>query len=255
MGTGADAGKTGSDPSEPVVTLAFSGGRHCSGPCTRSTSNDTFTNWGHEQLAGQWFHLAVVNDGRHSTLYVDSSPLLRNPATPSNGLATAGKPWLVGANHYDNVIEQAFAGHIGELRIVDPRAQAVPVPERLNGQPYRRTVGSDLVRRSTHSIPIDAHRRTRRRGTTRSSVRRSSESEVFADQGFLRGSIASSSAVSVTLRPRSARASAGRAWGRWSWRGRRRGLRAGAADSSVTRLGSRRRRVRAAWRRSSACRA
>ena len=36
----------------------------------------------------------------------------------SNGLATAGKPWLLAANHYDNVIEQAFAGHIGELRIV-----------------------------------------------------------------------------------------------------------------------------------------
>ncbi|MGY4772201.1 hypothetical protein ACXC9Q_35295 [Kribbella sp. CWNU-51] len=56
--------------------------------------------------------------GRHSTLYVDSAPLLRNPATPSNGLATAGKPWLLGANHYANVIEQAFAGHLGELRIV-----------------------------------------------------------------------------------------------------------------------------------------
>jgi hypothetical protein len=118
MGTGADAGKTGSDPSEPVVNLAFSGGRQLQWAVYPLDRNDTFTNWGHEQIAGQWFHLAVVNDGRHSTLYVDSSPLLRNPATPSNGLATAGKPWLVGANHYDNVIEQAFAGHIGELRIV-----------------------------------------------------------------------------------------------------------------------------------------
>ena len=118
MGTGADARKTGSDPSEPVVNLAFSGGRQLQWAVYPVDRNDTFTNWGHEQLAGQWFHLAVVNDGRHSTLYVDSSPLLRNPATPSNGLATAGKPWLVGANHYDNVIEQAFAGHIGELRIV-----------------------------------------------------------------------------------------------------------------------------------------
>ncbi len=118
MGTGADAGKTGSDPSEPVVNLAFSGGRQLQWAVYPLDRNDTFTNWGHEQVAGRWFHLAVVNDGRHSTLYVDSSPLLRNPATPSNGLATAGKPWLVGANHYDNVIEQAFAGHIGELRIV-----------------------------------------------------------------------------------------------------------------------------------------
>ncbi|MEU4289302.1 LamG-like jellyroll fold domain-containing protein [Kribbella sp. NPDC026596] len=118
MGTGADAGKTGSDPSEPVVNLAFSGGRQLQWAVYPLDRNDTFTNWGHEQVAGKWFHLAVVNDGRHSTLYVDSSPLLRNPATPSNGLATAGKPWLLAANHYDNVIEQAFAGHIGELRIV-----------------------------------------------------------------------------------------------------------------------------------------
>ncbi|MEV0286829.1 LamG-like jellyroll fold domain-containing protein [Kribbella sp. NPDC050820] len=118
MGTGKDAGKTGSDPLEPVVNLAFSGGRQLQWAVYPVDHNDTFTNWGHEQVAGRWFHLAVVNDGRHSTLYVDSSPLLRNPATPSNGLATAGRPWLVAANHYDNVIEQAFAGHIGELRIV-----------------------------------------------------------------------------------------------------------------------------------------
>ncbi|MGW1345935.1 LamG-like jellyroll fold domain-containing protein [Kribbella sp. NPDC002412] len=118
MGTGKDAGKTGSDPLEPVVNLAFSGGRQLQWAVYPVDRNDTFTNWGHEQVAGRWFHLAVVNDGQHSTLYVDSSPLLRNPATPSNGLATAGQPWLVGANHYDNVIEQAFAGHIGELRIV-----------------------------------------------------------------------------------------------------------------------------------------
>ena len=118
MGTGADAGKTGSDPSEPVVNLAFSGGRQLQWAVYPLDRNDTFTNWGHEQVAGQWFHVAVVNDSRHSTLYVDSAPLLRNPATPSNGLATAGKPWLLGANHYANVIEQAFAGHVGELRIV-----------------------------------------------------------------------------------------------------------------------------------------
>lgn len=118
MGTGKDAGKTGSDPSEPVVNLAFSGGRQLQWAVYPLDRNDTFTNWGHEQVAEQWFHLAVVSDGRHTTLYVDSSPLLRNPATPSNGLATANKPWLLAANHYDNIIEQAFAGHIGELRIV-----------------------------------------------------------------------------------------------------------------------------------------
>ncbi|MEV8378331.1 LamG-like jellyroll fold domain-containing protein [Kribbella sp. NPDC056861] len=129
LGTGADAGKTGGDTSEPVVNLAFSGGRQLQWAVYPLDKADTFTNWGHEELAGRWFHLAVVNDGRHTTLYVDSSELLRNPSTRSNGLATAGKPWLLGANHYANKIEQTFAGHIGELRIVD---RALSLKEFLN---------------------------------------------------------------------------------------------------------------------------
>lgn len=36
----------------------------------------------------RWFHLAIVNDGR------------------------------LGAGHYANTVDQGFAGHIGELRIV-----------------------------------------------------------------------------------------------------------------------------------------
>lgn len=119
LGTGADAGKTGGDTSEPVVNLAFSGGRQLQWAVYPLDRNDAFTNWGHEEIAGRWFHLAVVNDGRRTTLYIDSSELLRNPATRSNGLASTGAPWLLGANHYANTIEQTFAGHIGELRIVD----------------------------------------------------------------------------------------------------------------------------------------
>lgn len=129
LGTGADAGKTGSDPSEPVVNLAFSGGRELQWAVYPLDKNDTFTNWGHEEVAGRWFHLAVVNDGRHTTLYIDSSELLRNPSTRSNGLATTGAAWLLGANHYANKIEQTFAGHIGELRIVD---RALDLDEFLN---------------------------------------------------------------------------------------------------------------------------
>ncbi|MFC6162908.1 LamG-like jellyroll fold domain-containing protein [Kribbella jiaozuonensis] len=118
LGTGRDAGKTGSDPDEPAAKLGFSGGRQVQWAVYPFDKNDTFTNWGHEQVAGRWFHLAIVNDGRHSIVYVDSSELLRNPATPSNGLATASKPWLVGAGHYANEVDQGFAGNIGELRIV-----------------------------------------------------------------------------------------------------------------------------------------
>ncbi len=129
MGTGADAGKTGSDPSEPVANLGFSGGRQVQWAVYPLDKNDTFTNWGHEEIAGRWFHLAVVNDSRHTTLFIDSSELLRNPSTRSNGLTTTGAHWLLGANHYANTIEQSFAGHIGELRIVD---RALSLAEFLN---------------------------------------------------------------------------------------------------------------------------
>jgi concanavalin A-like lectin/glucanase superfamily protein len=130
LGTGAEVGKTGSDPSEPVAKLGFSGGRQVQWAVYPLDRNDTFTNWGHEQVAGRWFHLAVVNDGRHSTVYVDSSELLRNPATRSNGLSTTGASWLLGAGHY--------AQRRPRLRRLDrrrphrrPRSQAVPIPQRL----------------------------------------------------------------------------------------------------------------------------
>jgi len=129
MGTGAQVGKTGSDPSEPVVKLGFSGGRQVQWAVYPLDKNDTYTNWGHEQVAGRWFHLAIVNDGRTSTVYVDSSELLRNPDTRSNGLSTTGAAWLLGAGHYDNRIDQGFAGHIGELRIVD---RPLPTKSFLN---------------------------------------------------------------------------------------------------------------------------
>lgn len=119
MGTGADAGKTGGDPSEPVVNLGFSGGLQAQWAVYPADRNDIWTNWGHEMRAGEWFHLAVVNNGRVSSMYIDSSPVLRNPATRSNGLTTTSEPWLLGANHYDRTIEQSFAGHLHDTRLVN----------------------------------------------------------------------------------------------------------------------------------------
>jgi hypothetical protein len=118
-GTGGDAGKTGGDPSEPVATLSVSDGRGMQWAVFPVDRNDIWTNWSHEIPAGQWFHLAVVNDGQTSTMYIESSPVLRNPATPSNGISTIGAPWMLGAYHYANVIEQGFYGWVGDVRIVD----------------------------------------------------------------------------------------------------------------------------------------
>jgi hypothetical protein len=67
---------------------------------------------------GKWWHVAMVNDGNHTIMYVDGCPVLRNPSTSAIGVATAGKPWLVGAYHYADVVEQAYYGWLGDVRIV-----------------------------------------------------------------------------------------------------------------------------------------
>ncbi|MGO4759412.1 LamG-like jellyroll fold domain-containing protein, partial [Streptomyces sp. 2MCAF27] len=67
---------------------------------------------------------AVVNDGRHTTLYVDGCPVARNPSTVATGLATLGLPWLLGGYEYGGKIDQVMNGWIGDVRVVD-RALAV----------------------------------------------------------------------------------------------------------------------------------
>ncbi|WP_326559538.1 LamG-like jellyroll fold domain-containing protein [Micromonospora sp. NBC_01796] len=129
FGAGADAGKTGGDPAEPLATLSLSDGMALQWAFFPTNQNDISTNWGHEMRTGEWFHVAVVNDGQHTVLYVDGAPLLRNPSTPAIGLATSGEPWFFGAYHYDRLIEQGFYGWLGDVRIVD---HALPVARFMN---------------------------------------------------------------------------------------------------------------------------
>ncbi|MEU0568123.1 LamG-like jellyroll fold domain-containing protein [Nonomuraea sp. NPDC005983] len=119
LGAGADAGRTGSDPLEPVGTLNISDGHGAQWAVFPQRRDDISTNWSHELPTDTWVHVAVVNDGRQNVMYIDGAKVLRNPSTPAVGIATAGKPWLVGATTYDRVVEQAFYGRIGDIRIVD----------------------------------------------------------------------------------------------------------------------------------------
>ncbi|MFT2689952.1 LamG-like jellyroll fold domain-containing protein [Clavibacter zhangzhiyongii] len=68
--------------------------------CIYPTSQDgALTNWSHELPAATWWHVAVVNDSQHTTMYVDGNPVVRNPTTANRGLGRhpAGRSWLVGA--------------------------------------------------------------------------------------------------------------------------------------------------------------
>nr|WP_234380673.1 LamG domain-containing protein [Streptomyces sp. CMB-StM0423] len=54
------------------------------------------TSWSHTLPVGRWMHLAVVNDGRRTIVYVDGSKIPRNPTRRSTGIATLGKPFVIG---------------------------------------------------------------------------------------------------------------------------------------------------------------
>ncbi|HUQ56890.1 LamG-like jellyroll fold domain-containing protein [Lentzea sp.] len=119
LAPGSAAGKTGDDPGEPIATLNVAGGGQLQWAVFPRNLPGISTNWGHEMDYETWWHIAVVNDGVHTTMYVDGSPLLRNPSTPARGISTAGDPWLVGAYAYDKVVEKSLHGWVGDLRIVN----------------------------------------------------------------------------------------------------------------------------------------
>ncbi|MFJ2924521.1 LamG-like jellyroll fold domain-containing protein [Streptomyces massasporeus] len=123
-GTGGAAGKTADDPDEPPATLSLSNDREPQWAMRPLNQQGIATNWGQETPLETWWHLAVVNDGRHTTLYVEGCPVLRNPKAPSVGITSVGGPWLLGGYTYADKIDQIFHGRLGDVRIA---ARALPV--------------------------------------------------------------------------------------------------------------------------------
>ncbi|MFD7445975.1 LamG-like jellyroll fold domain-containing protein [Streptomyces sp. NPDC059909] len=123
QGTVGAAGKTG-DPAEPVATLSLSDGHGLQWAAAPLDQPGLVANWSHELPLATWWHVAVVNDGRHTVMYVDGCPVARNPATATNGLTTLGLSWLLGGYEYDGRLDQLFRGWIGDVRITE---RALPV--------------------------------------------------------------------------------------------------------------------------------
>ena len=122
VGSAGKAGKSGSntDPNDPVVALSISNnGREPQFNCYPLNQTSPTTNWGHGLPENTWWHIAVVNDGRHTVLYVDGCPTVDNPSTDSVGITTLGLTWLLGGHFYGDVLDQVFHGWIGDVRIVN----------------------------------------------------------------------------------------------------------------------------------------
>lgn len=124
-GTGGAAGKTEGDPDEPLATLSLSDGPGPQWAVRPLNQEGIATNWGDETARERWWHVAVVNDGRHTTMYVQGCPVARNPHATAIGLTSVGLPWLLGGYEYGSSIDQILYGRLGDVRIVE---RALPVP-------------------------------------------------------------------------------------------------------------------------------
>ncbi|MFE9443908.1 LamG-like jellyroll fold domain-containing protein [Streptomyces sp. NPDC006602] len=128
-GTGGAAGKTEDDPDEPLATLSLSDGPGPQWAVRPLNQQGIATNWGDETAREAWWHVAVVNDGSHTTMYVQGCPVARNPTAPAVGLTSVGLPWLLGGYEYGGTIDQILYGRLGDVRIVE---RALPVTAFMN---------------------------------------------------------------------------------------------------------------------------
>lgn len=120
LATGADAGKTGGwNPRAPAATLSLSPSRQVQWEMFPTNLDGTLTNWSYELETQVWRHVAVVNDGRRTRMFIDGAPILRSPRARSVGIAGEGNSWLVGASHFDHNVDKSFTGWLGDVRIVE----------------------------------------------------------------------------------------------------------------------------------------
>ncbi|MFJ9814872.1 LamG-like jellyroll fold domain-containing protein [Streptomyces sp. NPDC101151] len=123
-GRNGSAGQVTDDPDEPLATLSISDGPGPQWAVHPLGQQRLATNWGDETAREKWWHVAVVNDGRHTTMYVQGCPVARNPHAAAVGIASAGLPWLLGGYEYADKIDQILHGRLGDVRIV---SRALPV--------------------------------------------------------------------------------------------------------------------------------
>jgi hypothetical protein len=126
-GESGQAGKTSGDPQEPIATLSFSNDREPQWNSYPTNLSGPTTNWGQGLPEDTWWHLAVVNDGKHTVLYIEGCPTVDNPTLiESLGLTQLGLPWALGGYEYGGAVNQVFHGFVGDVRIVN---RPLPVSE------------------------------------------------------------------------------------------------------------------------------
>ena len=120
-GESGEAGKSAgnTDPKEPIATFSLSDGREPQWCVYPLNLDDESTNWGQALPEASWWHLAVVNDGKTTVMYVEGCPTVDNPPTIATGLVQLNLPWVLGGYEYGGTINQIWHGWIGDVRIVN----------------------------------------------------------------------------------------------------------------------------------------
>lgn len=117
-GRSGDAGRTtGWSPLECTCSLNISPERFLQYVVHPHEQDADPTSWSHALPTGRWLHLAVVNDASTTEVYVEGSRIARNLRQPSTGIATLGRPFVIGATSFDLAYGQGFYGSIGDVRI------------------------------------------------------------------------------------------------------------------------------------------
>ena len=120
QGTQGDLGiKTAGDPQNPAVTFSVSPSGEFQWAIQPFTQPDLVTNWSFRTPVLTWYHVALVNDGKTTKLYINGSEDVRNSQDLSVGLQSTGEFWMVGATQYGRVVGPAFYGWLGDVRIVN----------------------------------------------------------------------------------------------------------------------------------------
>lgn len=92
-----------------------------------------FTNWSHELPDGRWQHIAIVNDGNKTDMYVEGVKVLRNSiGSKGLGIANGGKPWRIAAGTSNGLLHYGFNGCINEIRMT---ARPLQPSEWLTARP------------------------------------------------------------------------------------------------------------------------
>ena len=121
-GESGQAGKSGqnTEPNEPICTFSFSNDRELQWNAYPLNLTYPTTNWGQGLPEDTWWHLAVVNDGKHTVMYIESCPTVDNPTLlRSSGITQLALPWALGGYEYGGMINQIFHGWVGDARIVN----------------------------------------------------------------------------------------------------------------------------------------